>query len=78
MIAHVCNLEVGEFVHTIGDAHIYLNHLKQIDSMLVREPRPLPEIKILRKVDSIFDFKYEDFELVGYVPHPVIKAEVAV
>lgn len=78
MIAHVCKLEVGTFVHTIGDAHLYLNHMDQVNIMLRREPRPLPTLKIKREVTDIFDFKYEDFELVGYDPHPTIKAEVAV
>ncbi len=78
MIAHVCKLEVGTFVHTIGDAHLYLNHLDQVNMMLQREPRPLPTLKINREVTDIFDFKYEDFELIGYDPHPTIKAEVAV
>ncbi|OON94390.1 MAG: thymidylate synthase [Candidatus Epulonipiscioides saccharophilum] len=78
MVAHVSGLKVGEFIHTIGDAHIYLNHMEQVERMLKREPRKLPELKILRKVDSIFDFKYEDFELVDYNPHKSIKAEVAI
>lgn len=78
MIAHVCGLEPGTFVHTIGDAHLYLNHMEQVNLMLQREPRPLPNLKIKRQVNDIFDFKYEDFELIGYDPHPAIKAEVAV
>ncbi|OON97420.1 MAG: thymidylate synthase [Epulopiscium sp. Nele67-Bin005] len=78
MIAQVTNLEVGEFIHTIGDAHLYLNHLPQVDEMLSREICTPPQIKITRNVDSIFDFKYEDFELINYVSHPSIKAEVAV
>ncbi len=78
MVAHVTGLEVGEFVHTIGDAHIYSNHLEQINLQLSREPRELPKMKILRKVENIEDFKYEDFELVDYHPHGRIKGKVAV
>ena len=78
MVAHVCGLEVGDFVHTIGDAHIYLNHLEQIDKQLKREPRSLPKMIINPEVKSIYDFKYEDFELVDYNPHKGIKGKVAV
>ena len=78
MIAQVCGLQPGEFVHTIGDAHIYLNHLDQINLQLTREPRELPTMKINPNVKSIYDFKIEDFELVGYNPHPRIKGKVAV
>ena len=78
MIAQVCGLQPGEFVHTIGDAHIYLNHLDQINLQLTREPRELPTMKINPNVKSIFDFKIEDFELVGYNPHGRIKGKVAV
>lgn len=78
MIAHICNLEVGDFVHTIGDAHIYHNHFKQVEEMLSRNPLPLPKLIIKRKVDSIYDFKYEDFEICGYESHPTIKAPVAI
>lgn len=78
MVAHVTGLEVGEFVHTIGDAHIYSNHIEQINLQLSREPRELPKMKILRKVENIEDFKYEDFELVDYHPHGRIKGKVAV
>lgn len=78
MLAQVCNLEVGEFVHTIGDAHIYSNHLEQIDLQLSREPKKLPTMKINPNVKSIFDFKYEDFELVGYESHEMIRGKVAV
>ena len=78
MIAQVCDLELGDFVHTLGDAHIYLNHLEQIDKQLKREPRALPKMVINHNVKSIFDFKYEDFELVGYDPHKGIKGKVAV
>ncbi len=78
MVAQVCNLEVGEFVHTFGDAHIYSNHLEQVDLQLSRECRPLPTMKINPTVKDIFGFTYEDFELVGYDPHPRIKGAVAV
>ena len=78
MIAQVCGLEVGEFVHTFGDAHIYSNHVDQINLQLSREPRPLPTMKINPNVKSIFDFKIDDFTLEGYNPHPRIKGEVAV
>jgi thymidylate synthase len=78
MLAQVTKLEPGEFVHTFGDAHLYLNHLEQADLQLARKPRALPRMKINPEVRSIFDFKFENFELVGYDPHPHIKAEVAV
>ncbi len=78
MVAHVCDLEPGEFVHTFGDAHLYSNHFEQAELQLTRDFRPLPSMKINREVKDIFDFKYEDFELVGYDPHPHIKAAVAV
>lgn len=78
MIAQVCGLRPGEFVHTFGDAHLYLNHLEQVDEQLSRKPLPLPVMKINPEVTSIFDFKYEDFELIGYESHPAIKAPIAV
>jgi len=78
MIAQVCDLAPGDFVHTLGDAHLYTNHLEQADEQLSRKPYPLPVMKINPGVKSIFDFKYEDFELVGYEAHPHIKAAVAV
>lgn len=78
MIAQVCGLQPGEFVHTFGDAHLYLNHLEQVDEQLSRKPLPLPVMKINPEVTSIFDFKYEDFELIGYESHPAIKAPIAV
>ena len=78
MVAQVCKLRSGEFVHTLGDAHLYLNHLEQADLQLTRTPRVLPRMEINPAVRSIFDFKYEDFILSGYDPHPHIKAEVAV
>lgn len=78
MVAQVCGLEPGDFVHTFGDAHLYLNHLEQTELQLSREPRPLPKMKINPAVQNIFDFKIEDFELLDYHPHPHIKAPVAV
>ena len=78
MIAQVTGLGLGDFVHTIGDAHIYLNHLEQIDRQLKREPRALPKMIINPDVKSIYDFKFEDFELVDYNPHKGIKGKVAV
>ena len=78
MMAQVCNLEVGDFVHTLGDAHLYSNHMEQVDLQLSREPLPLPSIKLNSDVDSIFNFKFDDFELVDYQSYPHIKAPVAV
>lgn len=78
MIAQVCDLEPGEFVHTFGDAHLYSNHYEQAELQLTRDFRPLPTMKLNPEVKDLFNFKYEDFELVGYDPHPHIKAEVAV
>ncbi|AXI09314.1 thymidylate synthase [Oceanobacillus sp. 143] len=78
LIAHECGLEVGEFIHTLGDAHIYSNHLEQIKTQLAREPKPLPQIRINKDKASIFDFELSDFELIGYEPHPGIKAPIAV
>ena len=78
MMAQVCGLKPGEFVHTFGDAHIYLNHVEQVKLQLTREPRPLPTMTLNPQVKSIFDFKYEDFQLTGYDPHPHIKGDVAV
>lgn len=78
MVAQVCGLKLGDFVHTLGDAHIYLNHLDQVNEQLARTPRSLPVMKINPAVTSIFDFKFEDFTLENYDPHPAIKAPVAV
>ncbi len=78
MIARVCELKYGDFIHTLGDAHLYVNHLEQARLQLSRKPYDLPQMKINPDVKSIFDFDYEDFELVGYEAHPHIKAEVAV
>ena len=78
MMAQVTGLKPGEFIHTTGDTHLYVNHLEQVKLQLTREPRSLPKMKINPEVKSIFDFKYEDFELVDYDPHPHIKGVVAV
>ena len=78
MIAQATGLRPGEFVHTLGDAHIYLNHTEQVDLQLARTPRPLPVMKINPDVKSVFDFRYEDFSLEGYDPWPSIKAPIAV
>lgn len=78
MIAQVCNLEVGEFIHSFGDVHIYSNHLEQVNLQLSRTPKALPWLKINPAIKSIFDFEYSDFELIGYEPDPAIKAPVAV
>ena len=78
MLAQQCNLEVGDFVWTGGDCHLYLNHGEQVATQLAREPRPLPQLRINRRPNSIFDYKLEDFSLLGYDPHPAIKAPVAV
>ncbi len=78
MVAQVCNLKPGDFVHTFGDAHLYSNHMEQTHLQLSREPRPLPTMKINPSVKDIFAFKFEDFTLEGYDPHPAIKAPVAV
>ncbi|MBI9099393.1 MAG: thymidylate synthase [Spirochaetaceae bacterium] len=78
MVAQVTGLKLGDFIHTLGDAHIYTNHFEQTETQLKRAPYPLPEMKINPEVTSIFDFTYEDFELIGYESHPHIKAEVSV
>ncbi|WP_418665109.1 thymidylate synthase [Barnesiella intestinihominis] len=78
MVAQVTGLEAGDFVHTLGDAHIYNNHIEQVREQLSREPRALPKMKLTPDVKSIFDFKYEDFELTDYNPHPHIAGKVAV
>ncbi len=78
MVAQVCGLKPGEFIHTLGDAHIYLNHLDQVKTQLEREPRKLPVMKINPEVTDIFKFRYEDFSLEGYDPWPAIKGEVSV
>lgn len=78
MMAQVCSLKPGDFIHTLGDAHIYLNHMNQVKMQLTREPFPLPQMKINPEVKSIFDFKFEDFELTDYQSHPRIPGKVAV
>ncbi len=78
MMAQVCGLQPGEFIHTLGDAHIYLNHMEQVNLQLTRQPFPLPQMKINPEVKSIFDFKFDDFELTGYQSHPHIAGKVAV
>lgn len=78
MLAHVTGYEPGDFVHTLGDAHIYSNHMDQVVTQLARTPKPLPQLRIKRKVTSIFDFTYDDFEWTGYEPDAAIKAPVAV
>jgi thymidylate synthase len=78
MVARACGLEAREFVHTFGDVHLYRNHIEQAKTQLEREPRPLPEMRIEREVGSIFDYRFEDFRLEGYDPHPHIKAPIAV
>jgi thymidylate synthase len=78
MVAQVVGMEAGTFTHMYGDLHIYLNHLDQVKEQLEREPRPLPHMKLNPSVDNLYAFKFEDFELVNYFPHPAIKAQVAV
>jgi thymidylate synthase len=78
MMAQVTGLDAGEFVHILGDAHIYLNHIEQVKLQLTRKPYPLPTMRINPDVKGIFEFKYEDFELVGYQSHPHIKGEISV
>jgi thymidylate synthase len=78
LIAFECGLEVGDFIHTIGDAHIYTNHIEQVNLQLSRDPRPFPTVKLNPEVKSVFDFEMDDIEIVGYEPHPSIKAPVAV
>jgi thymidylate synthase len=78
MVAQVCGYQPGEFIHTLGDAHLYLNHLEQADSQLAREPRALPRMQLNPDVRDLFAFRYEDFRLEGYRPHPRIAAPIAV
>ena len=78
MIAQVCNLSYGEFIHSFGDAHIYSNHYEQIKIQLSRNPKPLPNMILNPEIKEIFDFKYEDFNLVGYDPYPLIRGKVAI
>jgi thymidylate synthase len=78
MVAQVCSYQLGDFVHTLGDAHLYSNHIDQAKLQLTRSPHPLPQMKINSNVKDIFEFSYDDFELIGYATHPHIKGEVAV
>lgn len=78
MVAQVCGLQPGEFIHTLGDVHIYLNHIEQVKTQLKREPRKLPVMKLNPEITDLFNFKYEDFTLEDYNPHPAIKGEVSV
>ena|SRR2546423_2499176 len=78
MLAQVCDYELGEFIHTIGDTHIYLNHLEQVQEQLKRKPKKLPTLKLNSKIKSLFDFRFEDISLENYEPYPLIKAKVAV
>jgi thymidylate synthase len=78
MVAQVTGLQPGEFIHTLGDAHLYLNHLEQVDKQLAREPKPLPKMTLNSKVSDVFAFDYEDFELEGYEPYPGIAAPIAI
>lgn len=78
LIAHECNLQVGEFIHTLGDAHIYVNHFEQVNTLLKREPKALPKLTLNEEKRSVFDFELDDIKLEGYDPHPTIKAPVAV
>ena len=78
MLAHVTGYQPGDFIHSIGDAHIYSNHLEQVRTQLARNPKPLPQLRLRREVKSIFDFRFEDFEVLNYEPDPAIKAPVAV
>lgn len=78
MLAQQCDLEVGEFIWTGGDVHIYSNHFKQVEELLQRDPKPLPKLHFKRRPESLFDYKFDDFVITGYDPHPPIKAPVAV
>ena len=78
MVAQVCGYQAGDFIHTFGDAHIYNNHIDQVKLQLSRDTRPLPKMEINPEIKSIFDFKFEDFTLVDYDPHPHIKGAVAI
>ncbi len=78
MVAHVCGLKPGDFIHVLGDTHVYKNHIEPLKEQLKRQPRPFPTLRIKRQVTSIDDFKFEDFELLNYNPHNTIKMDMAV
>ena len=78
MVAQVCNLKAHKFVHTFGDTHLYLNHIEQANLQLTRNPKPLPKLKLNTEIDNIFEFKYEDIEVIDYESHPLISAPIAV
>ena len=78
MIAHICDMEPGEFIHTLGDAHVYKDHVDALKEQISRTPRAFPKLLIKRKVESIDDFKYDDFEIVDYHPHPKIQMKMSV
>jgi thymidylate synthase len=78
MVAQVCGLKPGEFIHTFGDAHIYLNHLEQVELQLSREPRTLPQLELNPGIDNLFNFRFADVTLLNYDPHPAIRGEVSV
>ncbi len=78
MIAHVSGLKAGDFVHTIGDCHVYLNHIGPLEEQLTRTPRPFPTLKINKDSENIEDFEISDFEIIGYDPHPAVKMDMAV
>jgi thymidylate synthase len=78
MVAQQCDLEPGDIVHSFGDLHLYLNHVEQAKLQLTRDPRPLPRLQLKRKPESILDYRFEDFEVIGYDPHPHIPAPIAV
>jgi thymidylate synthase len=78
MVAQVCGYQAGDFIHTFGDAHIYTNHQEQIATQLERTPKPLPQMKLNAEIKDLLEFSYDDFELIGYDPHPLIRGKVAV
>jgi thymidylate synthase len=78
MVAQVCGYQAGDFIHTFGDTHIYTNHQEQIATQLERTPKPLPQMKLNAEIKDLLEFSYDDFELIGYDPHPLIRGKVAV
>ena len=78
MVAHVCGYQAGDFIHTFGDAHIYNNHVEQLNLQLSRKTRALPKLKINKKIKNILDFDFDDFDIINYDPHPHIKGKVAI